>query len=176
MGVKVSKWLGALKAWPNSGHCSQWGDGHSRGNLGRAARARWWLTGGPKPFLNFALIFQNWFELPKSKIENGTFLTSKNYGKFKTGRWDEKEQLCPLVKLPNCNRIWNINSTICWDLNIKGIQTSWENCQKFSKIMICQVLHNCNFRWPHLHREIPSFFTMAIRSTLEKNGLKSYWC
>jgi hypothetical protein len=27
---------------------------------------------------------QNQFDLPKSKIRNGTFSTPKNYGKFKT--------------------------------------------------------------------------------------------
>jgi hypothetical protein len=32
-----------------------------------------------------------------AKIENGTFLISNNYGKIKSDRYDEKEQLCPLA-------------------------------------------------------------------------------
>jgi hypothetical protein len=53
-------------------------------------------------------------------------------------------------------------------LNFKRIQTYWEKSQKFSKIRVCQGLHNCNFIFPHLHREIPSFFTKANMSTYEK--------
>jgi hypothetical protein len=61
---------------------------------------------------------QTRFELPKTKVENGYFLTSKNSEKFKSDRFDEREQLCPLAQLPVWSRIGIINSTIYWDLEL----------------------------------------------------------
>jgi hypothetical protein len=44
------------------------------------------LMSEPHNLLNFQMITQFQFKFPNSKIESGTFLASKNYGKFKTDR------------------------------------------------------------------------------------------
>jgi hypothetical protein len=69
------------------------------------------LMSGPLPIFEFRMNIQNRFELPKPKIENGTFPMSNNYEKFKSHRKDEKEPRSILVKLPIQNKIQNINST-----------------------------------------------------------------
>jgi hypothetical protein len=62
------------------------------------------LTGGPSPVSNFQKIIQTDFKCLFSKIENSTFAASKNYGKIRTYRFDEEDQLCQLVKLAIQNR------------------------------------------------------------------------
>jgi hypothetical protein len=69
------------------------------------------LMSGPLPIFEFRMNIQNRFELPKPKIENGTFPMSNNYEKYKSHRKDEKEPRSILVKLPIQNKIQNINST-----------------------------------------------------------------
>jgi hypothetical protein len=71
---------------------------------------------GPKPFSNFALIFQNRFELLKSKIENGTFLILKIYGNFKSNRWMKRNNFVHWsnfqiatefeILIPQLSKIW----------------------------------------------------------------------
>jgi hypothetical protein len=39
------------------------------------------------------------------KVENSIYPSSKNCGKFKTDRPDDKEELCPLAKLAIQNKI-----------------------------------------------------------------------
>jgi hypothetical protein len=54
-------------------------------------------------------------------------------------------------------------------LNFKGIHTSWEKSQKFSKIMIYHGLHKCNFRSPYMHREVFKFLYNGQYGHLGKN-------
>jgi hypothetical protein len=57
------------------------------------------------PVFEFQRFIQIDSKLLNPKIENGTFPSFKNYGKFKTYRLVQGKQLSPLVKLPNRNRI-----------------------------------------------------------------------
>jgi hypothetical protein len=79
------------------------------------------LAAEPDLVLNFELSIQNWFELPKSKIENGTFSSSKNHGNFKSDILAQDEKLSQLVKHPIQNRMLNTISTSFWYLNFLWI-------------------------------------------------------
>jgi hypothetical protein len=92
--------------------------------------------------LNFQ-IFESPSKWPKTKIGKELFSASKNYGKFKTGRSDEKEQLPPLVKLPHQDRICSRNSTSFWDLkliqNFKGFNPPGKNLRNSPKLWFANV-------------------------------------
>jgi threonine dehydrogenase-like Zn-dependent dehydrogenase len=57
-----------------------------------------------------------------------------------------------------------------FDLNFKGVQTSWDKSQKFTKIIICQGIHKNNFISPQLYRKIPSSFRRGIMNIRRKIG------
>jgi hypothetical protein len=66
------------------------------------ARPRKTLIAGLVTLLIFFGSPSKW---PKTKIGKALFPTSKDYGKFKTDRLVQQEQLSPLVKHSNQNRI-----------------------------------------------------------------------
>jgi hypothetical protein len=74
------------------------------GDRSREMGARKWAEGDADElapvFFEFPRIIQTDFKCLNSKIENDTFMASKNYGKFIIDTLDEVKQLFTLVKLP----------------------------------------------------------------------------
>jgi hypothetical protein len=52
--------------------------------------------------------------------------------------------------------------------NLLGVQTGLEKSEKFSKILICLDLLDCEFRLPWLYREILSFHTSSPWTWFER--------
>jgi hypothetical protein len=72
-----------------------------------------------------------------------------------------KEQLSFLAQRQNRSQFLIINSEKIkfeFSLNFKGVQTFWEKCHKFIKILSCGCLHECEFIWSYLYSRIWSFY------------------
>jgi hypothetical protein len=46
-------------------------------------------------------------------------------------------------------------------MNFKWVQTLWEKCGKFTKILYQLDLHKCEFSWAHLYSRDLSFYIIV---------------
>jgi hypothetical protein len=109
-GVKASKWL--VPRRPDSTVATIDGDVMVAAEATRVMRCGLAHVGtsshcqlDPVAFQIFKRFIETDSKLLNPQIENGTFWLSKNYGKIKSNRYDEKKQLYPFAQLPTQNRI-----------------------------------------------------------------------
>jgi hypothetical protein len=118
--------------------------------------------------LNFRR-FSNLIQRPTSKIVKVVFPASKNIWEILGEQISSSGTTLLIFQTSKSKQILNykFRKFLKFEiyLNFKGVQTFWEKSHKLTKIIICQVLQNYNFRSHHLYSGFPCSFTSGIMNT-----------
>jgi hypothetical protein len=83
-----------------------------------------------------------------------TLMLLQNLANFKSDRMEYMEQLSIWTQVQIRTKIPGNKTTFEFGPNLLGVQTGLEKSDKFSKILICIVLQDCEFRLASLYGEI----------------------